>query len=166
MDIKNSEINYEELVHAALRTVVKDVLKNAANHGLTGEYHFYICFATGHPLVQIPDHLRAEYPEDMTIVIQHEYWDLAVEDDAFSITLCFDEIHERITIPFASIISFVDPSVKFGLQFNPIYPEEIESFDDENQDFIEPKLLDQDVEEAEKKIENNVVPIDFSKTKK
>jgi hypothetical protein len=87
---------------------------------LPGNHHFYISFATDHPGVDLPDYLRDLYPEDITIVLQHEFWDLVIEDRTFSVTLCFNDVQERLTIPFDSIISFVDPSVKFGLQFTPI----------------------------------------------
>ncbi|CAO5679256.1 MAG: hypothetical protein HEEMFOPI_01250 [Holosporales bacterium] len=158
----NNDIDYETLVHKALRDVVKNILKDVAIQGLPGDHHFYICYATPHPLVQLPDYLHQEYPEDMTIVLQHEYWDLVVDDTALSITLCFDEVHERIVIPFDSIISFVDPSVKFGLQFNPIYPEETE--------VKEPTLsvaIKEDIsgENAEASEESNVITVDFSKRK-
>ncbi|MBP9752310.1 MAG: hypothetical protein KBD31_00655 [Proteobacteria bacterium] len=157
----NNEIDYESLVHSALRDVVKNILKEVAINGLPKDHHFYICFATPHPLVQLPDYLHDEYPEDMTIVLQHEYWDLVVDDTGFSITLCFDEIHERIVIPFDSIISFVDPSVKFGLQFNPVYPDE--TYVNELSLSTEPKSIDK-VEKPET-LDSNVITIDFSKRK-
>jgi len=116
---KISLIDYEKLVQDSLRGVVRTVLNNTAKSGLAGSHHFYISFATNHPDVDIPDFLRNEYPEEITIVLQYEFWDLEVEADFFSVTLCFNNIHERLTIPFSAVISFVDPSVKFGLQFTP-----------------------------------------------
>ncbi len=116
---KKTIIDYEELVQDALRSVVKHVLDEAAKKGLPGGHHFYVSFATSHPGVDLPDYLHDLYPDDITIVLQHEFWDLVVEDKTFSVTLCFNDVHERLTIPFDSIISFVDPSVKFGLQFTP-----------------------------------------------
>lgn len=164
--MQENEINYESMVHSALRDVVKTVLKEAQKNGLPGDHHFYVCFATPHPRVQLPDHLREEYTEEMTIVLQHEYWDLRVEDETFSITLCFDEIHERITVPFDAIISFVDPSVKFGLQFNPIYPEDFDILEDDEDVKSEPIIGVEKVDDPKKKADDNVVTIDFSKNKK
>jgi hypothetical protein len=165
MQVQDNEINYESMVHAALRDVVKTVLKSAEKNGLPGDHHFYICFATPHPRVQLPDHLREEYMEDMTIVLQHEYWDLTIEEESFSITLCFDEIHERITVPFDAIISFVDPSVKFGLQFNPIYPDDFDVLEDD-EDIKNEHPLKTEEDDQKKKPDDNVVVIDFSKNKK
>ncbi len=116
---KKIYIDYEQLVQSALRSVVKEALMQAAKKGLSGNHHFYIAFATDHPGIDIPDYLKEQYPDEITIVLQHEYWDLVVEDNRFCVTLCFNDIHERLMIPFDAIISFVDPSVKFGLQFTP-----------------------------------------------
>jgi hypothetical protein len=116
---KISLIDYEQLVQDSLRGVVRTVLSNTAKSGLIGSHHFYISFATNHPDVDMPDFLKNEYPEEITIVLQYEFWDLEVENDLFSVTLCFNNIHERLTVPFSAVISFVDPSVKFGLQFTP-----------------------------------------------
>lgn len=148
-------IDYESLVHSALRRVIKNVLEQAAAAGLPGDHHFYICFVTSHPRVQLPDYLHEDYPEDMTIIIQYEYWDLNVQDDGFFITLCFDENHERIFIPFDAVVSFVDPSVKFGVQFNPVYPDSV---------YEEPTLsMEAPASEQEEQNLNNIVSIDFSK---
>lgn len=116
---KISLIDYEQLVQDSLKNVIRTVLTNTAKNGLVGTHHFYISFATQYPGVDMPDYLRHEYPEEITIVLQHEYWDLEMGANHFSVTLCFNEIHERLTVPFDAIVSFVDPSVKFGLQFTP-----------------------------------------------
>ncbi len=116
---KKIYIDYEQLVQSALRSVVKEALTQAAKKGLSGNHHFYIAFATDHPSIDIPDYLKEQYHDEITIVLQHEYWDLVVEENRFCVTLCFNDIHERLMIPFDAIISFVDPSVKFGLQFTP-----------------------------------------------
>lgn len=116
---KISLIDYEKLVQDSLRGVVRTVLSNTAKSGLAGSHHFYISFATNYPDVDMPDFLKDEYPEEITIVLQYEFWDLEVDADSFSVTLCFNNIHERLTVPFSAVISFVDPSVKFGLQFTP-----------------------------------------------
>ena len=129
---KKDQLDYETMVQVALRAVVRESLSVAANHGFSDLHHFYVSFATDHPLVQLPDYLREQYPDEMTIVLQHEYWDLEVDETRFAVTLCFDEINERLVIPFESIISFVDPSVKFGLQFIPEYTE-LEKGDEETE---------------------------------
>lgn len=123
---QNEQIDYETMVQLALRNVVAEVLAIASKQGLPNEHHFYISFATTHPGVQIPDYLLEQYPEEITIVLQHEFWDLEIDANNFSVTLCFDEANERLKVPFAAITNFVDPSVKFGLQFIPTYSDEEE----------------------------------------
>lgn len=108
---------YEKMIERALRGVVREALERAAREGLRGAHHFYIGFATEMPGVVIPDHLRARYPHDMTIVVQHQYWDLEVGEESFSITLSFQKQPERLTVPFAAVRSFADPSVNFALEF-------------------------------------------------
>ena len=108
---------YEKMVEAALRGVVRDALKRAAREGLRSDHHFYIGFASQMPGVVIPDHLRARYPEEMTIVLQHQFWDLEITEHAFSVTLSFQKELERLVIPFAAVRSFADPSVNFALEF-------------------------------------------------
>lgn len=119
--------DYEAMIQKALRDVVRDVLTETAKNGLPSPHHFYITFATNHPWVEMPDYLYSEYPQEMVIVLQYEFKDLEVTNDRFSVTLCFDDQDERITVPFMALISFIDPSVQFGLQFMPGYdpnPEE------------------------------------------
>jgi uncharacterized protein len=111
--------HYDKMVEAALRGVVREALTRAARDGLAGEHHFYIGFATAAPGVVIPPRLREKYPEEMTIVLQHQFSGLDVGADAFAVTLSFQSRAERLTIPFAAIVSFADPSVEFGLQFQP-----------------------------------------------
>ena len=101
----------------ALRQVVHDALTVAAEHGLPGRHHFYITFRTDHPGVVVGDGLRARYPSEMTIVLQHEYWGLEVGPDGFAVTLSFNGAAQRLVIPFAAVRVFADPSVEFGLQF-------------------------------------------------
>ena len=110
-------LKYDTMVEEALRGVVKAALAEAAEHGLTGNHHFYITFRTGHPDVVVPDQLRKRYPNEMTIVLQHQYWGLELGTDAFSVTLSFADVPEHLTIPFAAVTAFADPSVRFGLQF-------------------------------------------------
>lgn len=116
---KKTKIDYEIMVQDALRNVMRESLSIVARTGsLPGNHHMYISFHTNFPGVDLPEYLHDEYPEEITIVLQYEFWDLEVEKDRFHVTLCFNDIHERLTIPFAAISSFVDPSVKFGLQFD------------------------------------------------
>ncbi len=111
-------IGYDQLMQDALRSVVRAALQEAANpRGLPGKHHFYITFRTHAPGVIIPDHLRARYPDEMTIVLEHQFWDLEVYADRFRVILKFSGQPQPITIPLAAITRFFDPSVKFGLQF-------------------------------------------------
>jgi hypothetical protein len=110
-------LEYPKLMENAMRGVVRSAISLAAEHGLPGLHHFYITFRTRSPGVDIGDRLLAQYPEEMTIVLEHRFWDLIVADDRFSVTLSFGRAHESLTIPFEAITAFVDPSVKFGLQF-------------------------------------------------
>jgi hypothetical protein len=108
---------YEKMVERALRGVVRDALRRAGREGLRSAHHFYIVFATRMPGVVIPDQLRAKYPDEMAIVLQHQFWDLDVTEQGFSVTLSFQKQLERLVIPFAAVRSFADPSVNFALEF-------------------------------------------------
>jgi hypothetical protein len=110
-------LRYDKMVEDALRGVVRKALREAADKGLPGDHHFYVTFDTTHDGAELPDWLRSQYPEQMTIVLQHQFWGLDVEEDRFSVTLSFNNRQERLTVPFAAIASFADPAVKFGLQF-------------------------------------------------
>jgi len=114
----NDRFHYDALVDDALRSVVRRVLVQVAKKGLPGSHHFYISFRSVDPGVQLPDYLRAKYPEEMTIVLQHQYWDLIINDEFFEVTVSFNKQQERIRVPFAALSAFVDPSVRFGLQFD------------------------------------------------
>ncbi len=113
-------IDYGELIDEAMHLVVRRALEFVEQHGLPADHHFFITFATEYPGVMISDELAERYPEEMTIVVQHQFWDLEIEEDRFSIVLSFDNVKQNLTIPFDALISFADPSVKFGLQFNTI----------------------------------------------
>ncbi|WP_342641588.1 SspB family protein [Rhodoligotrophos ferricapiens] len=113
-------MRYDLMAQDALRGVVKAALKRAARTGLPGDHHFFIAFDTKHPGVKISERLRKKYPEDMTIVLQHQFWSLEVYDDRFEVDLSFDNIPERLSIPLTAIKGFFDPSVQFGLQFEVI----------------------------------------------
>ena len=112
-------LNYDLLVEDTLRLVVRSALKITEQSGLIGETHFYISFHTGYPGVEMDDALRAQHPETITIVIQHQFADLDVQDDHFGITLFFGGKPSSMTVPFTAVTSFNDPSVGFGLQFEP-----------------------------------------------
>ena len=110
-------IRYDLLAQQALRGVVHRVLSDAARNGLPGDHHFYVSFDTRAPGVRISQRLREEYPEEMTIVLQHQFWDLKVTEDEFEVGLSFKGIPERLGVPFAAVKGFFDPSVQFALQF-------------------------------------------------
>lgn len=110
-------IRYDLLVQDALRGVVRHVLTDAATNGLPGEHHFYISFRTEAAGVRISNRLREKYPEEMTVVLQHQFWDLAVTEHGFEVGLHFSGIPERLLVPFDALTGFFDPSVQFGLKF-------------------------------------------------
>jgi hypothetical protein len=110
-------IRYDLLTQQALRSVVRNVLSEAAKKGLPGEHHFYISFDTKADGVRLSDRLRAQYPEQMTVILQHQFWDLEVDDTGFGAGLSFGGVPEKLYVPFESIKGFFDPSVQFGLQF-------------------------------------------------
>lgn len=105
------------MVEEALRSVVRTALTEAATNGLPGDHHFYITFKTQLAGVDIPAFLRQKYEDEMTIVLQHQFWGLKVTEERFEVLLSFNDVHEKLSIPFTAITGFVDPSVKFGLQF-------------------------------------------------
>jgi uncharacterized protein len=113
-------IRYDLLAQQALRGVVRTVLADVARKGLPGEHHFKITFNTTAPGVRLSDRLRAQYPETMTIILQHQFWDLAVGERAFEVGLSFGGITERLSVPFDAIVAFYDPAVEFGFQFEAI----------------------------------------------
>jgi hypothetical protein len=111
---------YDVWIDEALRSVIKRALRHVAEHGLPGQHHFYITFHTGAPGVEMAAELSARYPKEMTIVLQHQFWDLDVGEDAFSVTLKFQGRTNRLHIPFAAISGFGDPSVNFGVQLRAV----------------------------------------------
>ncbi len=130
--MSEEELRYDLMVEGALRRVVSDTLKTVAERGLPGNHHFYISFLSEFPGVQIPPHLREQYPKEMTIVLQYQYYGLVVTESGFSVTLSFNNIKERLTVPFGAITTFADPSVNFALQFQTLEDgeEEDDAFDD------------------------------------
>jgi hypothetical protein len=123
-------IDYGNLMHRAMRGLIQSVLTEVAEHGLPGAHHFFITFDTTHPDVQIADWLKERYPTEMTVVIQHWFENLSVNDEGFSVTLNFGNNPEPMVIPFDALRTFVDPSVEFGLRFET--QEQDEDEDDED----------------------------------
>ena len=112
-------LRYDKMVETALRGVVRTAVEEVIDHGLSGDHHFYITFLTDYAGVQIPDYLRERYPGEMTIVLQYQFSDLAVDDETLEVTLSFNNVPEKLIVPLASISIFADPSVNFALQFQP-----------------------------------------------
>ncbi len=144
-------LRYDLMIEAALRDVVRETLDTVAQNGLPGEHHFYITFLTNYPGVEIPDHLRKQYPDEMTIVLQYQFFGLKLEDDIFSVTLSFNNVKERLQIPIESITTFADPSVNFALQFQSSVNEDDEG--GETGDAL-PNSSNTDAKAAEEKSKN------------
>src|SRR5512144_756263 len=119
-----SELPYDRWLEDALRGVIRRALAHTAEHGLPGAHHFYITFATEAEGVELPAALRAKYPEEMTVVLQHQFWDLAVQEDFVSVTLRFHGRPSRLVIPLLAITAFGDPSVNFGLRLKTVSAED------------------------------------------
>jgi len=113
-------MRYDQLAQNALRGVVRDALRKVEKSGLPGEHHFYIQFNTRYPGVSIGERLSAKYPREMTVVMQHQFYNLIVTDERFQVELTFDNIPEKLVIPFAAVKGFLDPAVQFGLQFEVV----------------------------------------------
>jgi len=155
----DSLIPYDEIVQEALRAVVARVLGQVQTTGgsLPGNHHFYITFKTQAPGVDIPQHLKARFPDEMTIVLQNKFWDLKVAEDHFSVGLTFNQIPAALFIPFAAITAFVDPAVDFGLQFQATELEAEEHDEAENDSPEDPAAVAEDG--------SNVVTVDFGRKK-
>ncbi|MBO9725218.1 MAG: hypothetical protein J7530_12640 [Novosphingobium sp.] len=160
----DSLIPYDEIVQEALRAVVGRVLGQVEDAGgvLPGAHHFYITFKTGAPGVSVPPELRARFPDEMTIVLQNKFWDLAVREDGFTVSLSFNQMPSKLVIPFSAITAFVDPAVDFGLQFQAVE-------DDEDEDDIAAPENDSERDVASRitpsEDGSNVVSVDFGKKK-
>lgn len=159
-DKKNNEVlRYDKMVEKALRGVVRQAVEEVKEEGLPGDHHFYITFLTEYPGVDIPDYLRERYPTEMTIVLQYQFYDLTVDDEFLGVTLSFNNVPERLTIPLASITIFADPSVNFALQFQPLSSDQKDSPDDDRPDGDGPSDSD-DKESAQDDQKGEVISLD------
>ncbi len=113
-----SEIDYGKLLQGALRSVVRVVLERTLREGLPGEHHFYLSLRTDHPGTGVPPFLRQRYPEEITVVLQHQFRDLSVDDEGFAVTLRFDGMPARLVVPWEAVVAFFDPVAEFGLRFD------------------------------------------------
>jgi hypothetical protein len=150
-----TKLSYEKMVEDALRGVLRQALQITAAQGLPGSHHFYITFDTTHPGVKIADTLKAQHPSEMTIVLQHQFWDLKVSQELFEITLSFSGVSQRLIVPFAAVTAFADPHAKFGLQFHVEFEERTAA--DEELD------MEDDEEETERPRSGDSVPLDSAK---
>lgn len=147
------EIDYGNLMHNAMRSLIQDVLTEVKNNGLPGEHHFFITFDTNHAGVEMASWLKDRYPTEITVVMQHWYDDLEVKDDGFSVTLNFGDTPEHLVIPYEAILTFVDPSVEFGLRFET-------NEEDEDTDEQKPTVSEQSNKDDTKKETGQVVSLD------
>ena len=154
--------NYNLLVHDALCGVVREVIADAEKNGLPGRHHFYITFATGHEGVEMPDYLRVQYPDEMPLVLENQFWGLEALDDAFEVTLSFKGVHERLHIPYDAITAFADPSVNFVLRLGMTQTEDDEATPEleAEPDPQEPPEDGDDLADADMEDGHNVVSID------
>jgi len=164
------QMEYNKMVETSLRGVVRQVLQQTTEDGLHGDHHFYLTFRTDLPGVEIPDYLRERFKEEMTIVIQHQFWDLVADERHFALTLSFNGKPENLSVPFSALTGFFDPSVQFGLQFQLIGDdaEKLETTENGAQ-MPTPQLANnQDTSEekpADENADGNVVALDhFRKT--
>ena len=157
-EIPESLIPYDEIVQDALRAVVSRVLREVEKTGtLPGDHHFYITFQTRLPGVSIPKHLAERFPEEMTIVLQHRFWDMTVDGDAFSVGLSFGGVPSTLRVPFAAVTRFHDPAVEFSLTF------QANAGDDLVEE--EPEEAENDAPRTEGDDGSNVVSVDFTRKK-
>ena len=119
-------LNYAAFVDSAMRGAVREILRQVERSGLPGQNHFFISFRTDHTGVVMSDMLRGKYPNEITIVLQHQYWDLIVAEDHFRVSLSFNNIPEKLVVPFSALTGFADPSTKFGLQFHHDHNQPVE----------------------------------------
>jgi uncharacterized protein len=130
--VSDTTIQYDQLVDQALKSVIKNVLSEVAKTGLPGDHHFYISFKTKYPGVSMPDYLRDEYPDDITIVLQHQFFGLKVFEKSFEVMLTFKSVPEKVAVPYDAITDFVDPDSRFRLQFDAQLPNTPEVINPDN----------------------------------
>ncbi len=140
------QIRYDLLTQQALRGVVRSVLADAAKKGLPGDHHFFITFDTHADGVKMSERLRTQHPKDMTIILQHQFWDLVVNDHGFEVGLSFGGITERLSIPFEAINGFFDPSVQFGMQFEEVIEGQVQQTPANGQDKAHGKTRDKAID--------------------
>ena len=145
----DNRLRYDKMVEKALRGVVKQAVGEVRDNGLHGDHHFYITFQTDHEGVDIPEYLHERYPKEMTIVLQYQFYDLTIDDHFLGVTLSFNNIPERLTVPMAAITIFADPSVNFALQFQPLKRDE-----DSKQSSVNDSSDDTGSEEGDEKAES------------
>ena len=175
MSTDDNFLRYDLMVESALRGVVETALNEVKDDGMLGDHRFYITFYTQHPDVQIPDYLRESYPEEMTIVLQYQFYDLEVTSEKLSVTLSFNNVPEKIVVPLEAISIFADPSVNFALQFQPLGKDDDFEFEEELLNAIEDeeasaskpaslkKKSDKDTDDGD---DNSVVSLDVFRKKK
>lgn len=151
---------YDKMVEKALRGVVRQALQEVVEDGVIDDHHFYITFFTDHPGVKVPNYLKERYPGEMTIVLQHQFYDLEVNEERFTVMLSFNNVPERLTIPLAAITIFADPSVNFALQFQPL----TEDGEDDEEIRFEAEELEVDKNDKEKK-KGEVISLDSFRKK-
>lgn len=155
---KDEAFRYDKMVEKALRGVVQQALDEVVRDGLTDDHHFYITFFTDFPGVVLPTYLKDRYPGEMTIVLQHQFYDLEVNEDRFAVMLSFNNVPERLSIPLAAITIFADPSVNFALQFQPL------NEDADGDLHFEAEEIDVDKEDKQKK-KGEVISLDSFRKK-
>jgi hypothetical protein len=173
-----SYFDYDALVEESFRGVVKKILEEVSQKGLRGDHHFYITYKTNFPGVILPSYLLQKYPDEITLLLQYEFWNLQVNYDSFTVTLNFNEELETLTVPFTALINFFDPSTRFGLQFTPVPPPkskknkktglEVSSSEEEKKESKSKgpsKKITKAENEEEDDGKNNVITLDFSKKK-
>lgn len=157
-------LRYDRMVEVALRGVVRQAVEEVIKDGMLGDHRFYITFYTQHPDVQIPDYLKESYPEEMTIVLQYQFYDLEVDDKKMAVSLSFNNVPEHIVIPLEAISIFADPSVNFALQFQPMGQDDDFDLEEEFLSMIE----EDDDEDGDNKPsgDGEVVSLDTFRNKK
>ncbi len=155
MSVYLNTINYDKLIEKSLKHVVIEALKIAEEQGLPGEHHFYITFKTNYPRTEVSEELRQQYPEEMTIVLQHQFANLQVFEDYFSVELSFSGIPQTLVIPFDAITYFADPHAKFGLSFN--IADDAFGKPLTHQDII--NEIEEETPEENKKVSNGIAPV-------